>query len=189
MRIHFQYIIETPELRNCLVYSLTTTADSLADSIFLYLDGACIPYSRERAVAQSRQSSQPPETRLAGVRGGGPIHLWKYLTRGEHVFLLKMARNIAPVSIIKDVAAREIPAVVPSILVTPTPVPVLRSQPPKNVDHESEPSAGHRPLQQLSLYYDPKPSPHVDDGRTGAPGGMRFQTPRSEIGPRPEATG
>jgi hypothetical protein len=92
-----------------------------------------------------------------------------------------------------------------------TPVPVLRSQPPKNLDHESEPSLGHRPLQELSIHHDPKPSPPVDDnrkserppqeltishdpkplppvddGRTGAPGGMRFQPPRSEIGPDPK---
>jgi hypothetical protein len=46
-----------------------------------------------------------------------------------------------------------------------TPVTVLRSQPPKNLDHESEPSSGHRPLQELSIHRDPKPSSHVDDDR------------------------
>jgi hypothetical protein len=48
-----------------------------------------------------------------------------------------------------------------------TPIPVLRSQPPKNLDHESEPSSGHRPLQELSIHHDPKPSPPVDDNRKG----------------------
>ncbi len=48
-----------------------------------------------------------------------------------------------------------------------TPIPVLRSQPPKNSDHESEPSSGHRPLQELSIHHDPKPSPPVDDNRKG----------------------
>jgi hypothetical protein len=89
------------------------------------------------------------------------------------------------------------------------PAPVLRSQPPKNLDHNSEPPSGHRPQQELSIHHDPSPPvddnrtgerppheltigrdpkslPPVDDNRTDAPSGVGFQPPRSEIGPDPK---
>jgi hypothetical protein len=92
-----------------------------------------------------------------------------------------------------------------------TPVPVFRSQPPKNLDHATEPSSDHRPVQELSSRRDSKPSPPVDDnrkderppqeltishgakplppagdGRTGTVSGIQSQPPRLEIGPAPK---
>jgi hypothetical protein len=48
-----------------------------------------------------------------------------------------------------------------------TSVPVLRPQPRKDLHHESEPSSGQRPSQELSTHRDSKPAAPIDENQKG----------------------